>query len=60
MSLSRSCLGFHCTLRDKCKLHRLPAQLHNQFFQPPETGDSCNFYEPREERKWGEGKEPND
>ena len=51
----KSCLGYHCELRDKCAMHKLPTQLHNQFFQPPETGESCRMYEPKE--KWGWGKE---
>lgn len=62
MSLNRSCLGYHCDLRDKCVHHKLPLQLHNQFFQPPETGESCHVFEAKEEKKpWGFGKdEPND
>ena len=50
-------MGWHCSTRDKCVHHKLPTQMHNQFFQPPQTGDACPFYEQRDEPKWGEGKD---
>lgn len=57
---TKSCLGYHCDLRDKCVHHKLPLSLHTQFFQPPETGDSCMMYEAKEQKRWGDGAEPND
>lgn len=54
--LTKKCLGWHCSYRDHCELHALPAANLTQYFQPRFTAEFCDHYTPKK-KSWGEGKD---